>query len=91
MKLWAITCLFNPAGFRIRTDNYRIFRQQLRLPLLTVELAFEGGFELAEGDADILVQRRGGARLWQKERLLNIALEHLPDDCDAVVAVDADV
>lgn len=91
MKLWAITCLFNPAGFRTRTDNYRIFRKQFRLPLLTVELAFEDEFELAEGDAEILIQRRGGARLWQKERLLNIALEHLPDDCDAVVAVDADV
>jgi hypothetical protein len=29
--------------------------------------------------------------LWQKERLLNIALQHLPADCDAVAWIDNDV
>lgn len=91
MNLWAITCLFNPAGYCVRPKNYHRFRERLPLPLVTVELAYEDGFSLAEGDADILLRRTGGARLWQKEALLNIALEALPDECDAVVAIDADV
>ena len=29
--------------------------------------------------------------LWQKERLLNVALRHLPDECDSVAWLDCDV
>jgi len=29
--------------------------------------------------------------LWQKEALLNLALEHLPDDCDKVCWIDQDI
>jgi hypothetical protein len=89
--MWAITCLFNPAGYRSRVANYRIFREGLNLPLLAVELAWEGPFSLTEGDADILIQLRGGARLWQKERLLNVAIQNLPPDCTQVVWMDADL
>jgi hypothetical protein len=42
---------------------------------VTVELSFDGRFELAGSDADILIQLSGGAVLWQKERLLNLALK----------------
>jgi len=43
-----------------------------------VELSFDGRFELTDDDADILVQLSGGAVLWQKERLLNLALNAVP-------------
>jgi hypothetical protein len=89
--LWAITSYFNPIGYRRRLANYRIFRQHLTLPLVAVELAFGFDFELGEGDADILVQLRGGDALWQKERLLNVALDALPSDCRKVVWVDCDI
>lgn len=90
-ELWAITCLFNPAGFRSRARNYRVFRRRLEVPLVTVELAFDGQpFALGTGDAERLVQVRGGDRLWQKERLLNLALASLPDGCDKVVWLDCD-
>ena len=89
--LWAITSYFNPVGYKSRLANYRTFRKFLAAPLLAVELSFTGSFELQPGDADILVQLTGGDVLWQKERLLNVGLRHLPPDCDAVAWLDCDV
>jgi len=89
--MWAITSYFNPAGFKSRLPNYRAFRSNLAIPLVTVELSFDGRFELAEGDADILVQISGGAVLWQKERLLNIALQRVPAGVGNVAWIDGDL
>jgi hypothetical protein len=89
--LWGITSYYNPAGYGSRLLNYHSFRSRLKIPLVTVELSFGGGFQLAEGDADILVQLDDGDILWQKERLLNLAVEQLPDDCHKVVALDCDI
>jgi hypothetical protein len=89
--LWAVTCLFNPAGYRRRVRNYRWFRSCLTLPLITVELSFIGGFALTPNDAEVLVQLDQGDVLFQKERLLNIGFEHLPGSCRAVVWIDCDV
>lgn len=89
--LWAITSYFNPAGYRNRKRNYDLFRKHLGVPLLAVELASDRGFELDPGDADRLIRIHCGHVLWQKERLLNIALSHLPEQCTAVAWIDADV
>jgi len=89
--LWAITSFFNPAGYKNRLINYRLFRSHLRVPLVAVELSFSGKFELRESDAEILVQIRGGDVMWQKERLLNVALRSLPSECDMVAWLDCDV
>lgn len=89
--LWAITSYFNPAGYRTKKRNYDLFRKHLGAPLLAVELASNGRFELDSGDADRLIQIHDGHVLWQKERLLNIALSHLPELCTAVAWIDADV
>lgn len=89
--IWAITSYFNPAGYRSRLKNYRIFRRRLAVPLATVELSCSPDFELGEGDADVLVQIRGRHVLWQKERLLNVALDALPAECQAVAWIDCDV
>jgi hypothetical protein len=90
-SLWAITCHFNPAGYRSRLENYRLFRQRLAVPLLTVELAYGADFEIQPGEADILIQLRGQDVLWQKERLLNLALRGLPPECDKVAWLDSDI
>jgi len=90
-ELWAIAAYYNPSGYERRLANYRTFRAHLSVPLATVELAFDGPFELTEGDADILIQIRGGDVMWQKERLLNLALSALPPGCTKVVAVDCDL
>jgi hypothetical protein len=86
-----MTCYFNPVGFRRRLENYRLFRQRLTVPLVTVELSFDGHFELRAEDADRLLQLHGGDVMWQKERLLNIALELIPRTCDKVAWLDCDV
>jgi hypothetical protein len=89
--LWGITCYFNPAGYQNRLINYRLFRSRLNVPLVAVELSFTGEFELRADDAEILLQIAGGDVMWQKERLLNIALSALPRECDIVAWLDCDV
>ena len=56
---WAITSYWNPVAYRRKYANYRLFREHLKAPLVAIELAFEGDFELRREDADILVQLRG--------------------------------
>jgi hypothetical protein len=90
-SLWAITSYFNPMSYQRRRANYRLFRERLNVPLVTVELAYGRDFELSDGDADILVQLRARDILWQKERLLNLALGALPNHCRNVVSVDCDI
>lgn len=90
-ELWGITAYFNPAKYRRRLENHRYFRQRLGIPLLAVELSFDGQFELAATDADRIVQISGGAILWQKERLLNVALAALPRGCTKVAWLDCDI
>jgi len=89
--LWAITAYFNPGGYRQRLANYRVFRRRLDVPLVAVELSYGDDFELTKSDADVLVQLRGGDVMWQKERLLNIALSALPASCSKVAWIDSDV
>jgi len=88
---WAITSYFNPLHYQRRLLNYRIFRERLQMPLVAVELAYGPNFELQPQDAEILVQLRGTAVMWQKERLLNVALQALPSTCRLVAWLDCDL
>ncbi len=88
---WAVTSFFNPAGYRIHREKYRVFRDRIGVPLLAVELAYGDEFELHEGDADRLLRLRSDQVLWQKERLLNLAIEALPREARFVAWVDADI
>jgi hypothetical protein len=93
--LWGIATYFNPAGYRNKYDNFRLFSDSLKrqgLPLIVVEAVMgDKAFELQDGAADRVIHVRYSAVLWQKERLYNLALQHLPADCDKVVWLDADV
>ncbi len=89
--MWAITTHFNPVGYKRRLSNYRIFRANLGIPLVTVELSFDGRFELSKDDADIVIQLSGGAVLWQKERLLNLAIKAVPPNVQEIAWLDCDV
>jgi hypothetical protein len=94
---WGLTTFFNPAGYENKYRNYRMFREASKkqgLNLVAVELAFgEAPFELTLSDAERLVQLRTSPQniLWQRERLLNIALKNLPDDCDKIAWIDCDL
>jgi hypothetical protein len=89
--MWALTTYFNPIRYKRRLSNYRIFRSGLHIPLVTVELSFDGQFELTKNDADVLIQISGGAVLWQKERLLNIAIKSVPSDVKNIAWLDCDI
>jgi hypothetical protein len=89
--LWGITSYFDPTGRKRRLSNYREFHRGLQVPLVTVELSFDGSFDLTAEDAEILIQVQGGSILWQKERLLNLALQALPSSCDTVAWLDCDL
>ena len=89
--LWGITSYFNPVGYTRRLENYRLFRKHLSIPLVAVELSFNGRFELDHKDADILVQIQGADVMWQKERLLNIAVMRVPSACDRIAWIDCDI
>lgn len=94
-SFWGITTFFNPAKYKNKIRHYRYFRkicQQQGLKLITVECAFDNNsFELTNQDADILLTARSHSVLWQKERLLNLAFNQLPPDCDKIVWLDSDI
>jgi hypothetical protein len=95
-NLAVITTHYNPCGFRRPRENYRRFAagmQAAGVPLWTAELAYDDDpFHLPAGDRTL---RLRGSRqlhfLWQKERLLNLLIERLPPEVDAIAWIDADV
>jgi hypothetical protein len=90
----AVVCVFwSPAGWRSLHRNYLRFLHEMRwwgVPTYNVEVAYEGQ-EFATPDA--WLQIRGGREhvLWQKERLINLAVERLPERFDKVAWIDADM
>jgi hypothetical protein len=91
--LWVVTAYFNPAGFRSKRRNFELFQEGIAaagIPLLTVECALgDREFELPPGQG---IRRVSGRDvMWQKERLLNIAIAELPEACRKVAWLDADL
>lgn len=89
--IWAITSFYNPQNYQSRIDNFKIFKLKLNIPLVVVEFSHNGQFQLTKDDATILVQIPKGDILWQKERLLNVALSHVPKEVENVAWIDCDV
>lgn len=91
--LWVITCHFNPAGFAHRPRNYELFRARLAqqgVPVVTVECTFGGAPPTLPPAPDVLHVRARDV-LWQKERLLNLALRAVPRWVPKIAWLDADV
>ncbi len=92
-ELWVITCHFNPAGYALRPRNYEVFRERLRrqgVPAITVECTF-GGLPPTLPPAPDVLHVRAHDVLWQKERLLNLALRAVPAWVPKIAWLDADV
>ncbi|MFO0849445.1 MAG: hypothetical protein U0871_12945 [Gemmataceae bacterium] len=90
--LGLIVPYFNPAGYRTKRANYDRFRAALPagLPTVVVECGFaDAPFDLPAGNGVFHV--RGRDVMWQKERLLNLALARLPAGCPKVAWLDADL
>ncbi|MEP6925284.1 MAG: hypothetical protein ABI954_12530 [Pyrinomonadaceae bacterium] len=92
-EAWIISCYYNPLRFRSRRRNFDIFYRQLkrsRVPFLILECAFgTDDFELEQNQN--VIQLRARDVLWQKERLLNLAVRLLPKEAKYVIWLDADV
>jgi hypothetical protein len=90
--LCVITTHFNFFHNAYMAANYRRFREAIiseGLPLLTVEAALGDAPFVLEGD-DIL-RVRTQSILWQKERLINVALDHLGGLYKHVAWIDNDL
>lgn len=88
-----VTCHFNPCNYRRPIENFFRFRDGLKptgLPLYVAELAYDDDAFQLPSQFQYRVSRERGT-LWQKERLLNLAIKQLPDEYDAVAWIDADV
>jgi hypothetical protein len=84
-----VTCHFNPGGYPRLNENYRILRDAIgALPLFTAEASFDGTFV---SDGPVRIAATEANILWQKERLLNLAVDALPAKYDRVAWLDADV
>jgi len=86
--LGVVTCFFNPCGYKRNLENYFRFRDALGYDLVTVELSFNGEYEIADA-----IHLQGGSEnvMWQKERLLNIGINSLPAQYDKVAWIDTDL
>lgn len=92
-EIWAVTAYYNPTNSKRRLDNFRAFRESLSLPLAAVDWSWSKGpgHQLQTGDAEILIQVSSTDLMWQKERLLNLAIRALPASCKYVCWLDCDV
>ncbi len=92
-RLWVVTPYYNPVGYRTRRRNYEIFVALLResgIPVLTIECAFGDQRHDLPESVDV-VKVRGASLLWQKERLLNLAISWLPRSAASVAWLDCDL
>jgi hypothetical protein len=92
-ELAAVTAYFNPEGFETKRSNFDRFRAGLArqgIPVVVVECAFgDAAFDLPAGAADLRVRAR--SPMWQKERLLNLAVSTLPASYGKVAWLDCDL
>lgn len=99
-RLAVVASLFNPAGYEALPDNWRHWRAGLQ-PLLdagrlshclTAEALYPGQRPTVDVDrGDLVIEAGPDQVLWQKERLLNLAIDALPDDVTHVAWIDPDV
>lgn len=94
--LAVVACHFNPCGYKSRERNLLAFLRRMNargIPVFVAELVFPGGSPLLhERDGSVTAWHFAGTGvMWQKERLLNLAIERLPDRFTKVAWIDADV
>lgn len=91
--LWVITSYFNPSNYRSKLANYNAFAEKILesgINLLTVECAF-GNAPFSLDSRPNVLQVRTKHIMWQKERLLNVALSSLPKGVEKVAWLDCDI
>lgn len=91
-KLAIITSFFNPKNYVNLRANYVKFSNEIEkhADLFPIELSFNGEFFI-QNDNVIRIEGDETNVLWQKERLLSIALENLPAEYTNVAWLDCDI
>lgn len=91
-EFWVITSFFNPAKFNALLQNYFIFSNELKrqnVNLLTVECSFDGEYQIPENNN--VIRLSSNSIMWQKERLINYGVSHLPKECKYYAWIDCDI
>ena len=89
MSLAILTTHFNIAGYTTPRENYFRFRDNLGdVPLFTAELSFDDQFYI---DDALHLKGEEKHMMWQKERMLNVLLDSLPEEYTSVAWIDADI
>jgi len=91
-KLAVLTTFFNPKNYINLRYNYLKFSEKIKekADLFPIELSFNDDFFI-EDENVIKIKGTEENILWQKERLLNIALENLPKEYTNVAWIDCDI
>jgi hypothetical protein len=91
-KLAVLTTFFNPKNYINLRYNYLKFSEKIKekADLFPIELSFNGEFFI-EDENVIRIEGSQDNILWQKERLLNIALDNLPKEYTNVAWIDCDI
>lgn len=88
-----VTSYFNPEGYESKRRAFSLFAAAMdrsRVPLFVAECAFDGqSFELPESSS--VFRFSGGDVMWQKERLINLAIERVPDQFTKIAWLDSDI
>ena len=93
-KLYAICPVFNPVRFRSRWKLFQDFKKRIieagAIPVV-IELAFgHREFSVTDPNDPFDIQVRTSHELWHKERMVNVAVQRLPQDWQYVSWIDAD-
>lgn len=91
-RLAAVCAYYNPCRYETRRRNFERFAAGMRdagVELYVAEAGQHGRFDLPQSPRTF--RFTATSSLWQKERLLNLAIERLPPEVDAVAWIDADI
>lgn len=86
-----ISTFFNPAKYKLNVKNLKRFRECLGVDgadFFLCEVSFDGEYET---DACHKIIANKNQVLWQKERIVNLMIERLPEKYDKFVWLDTDL
>jgi hypothetical protein len=91
--LWVVSAYFDSEGYASKLgalQSYVSVMERSGIPMLLVEGSF-GRRPFLLPKSDKILQIRCPSIMWQKERLLNVAIDHLPGSCKKVAWLDTDI
>ncbi|MCL4328429.1 MAG: hypothetical protein M1151_02190 [Candidatus Thermoplasmatota archaeon] len=91
--LWVVSAYFDSEGYASKLKAFQSYISVMEasgIQMLLVEGAF-GKRPFLLPKSDRILHVRCPSVMWQKERLLNVAIEHLPNSCRKVAWLDTDI